>query len=197
MKSLNQLGAFWRQTSQQVIQTTPQIIAFEHSFKQPNVHANLNADQCYTVWVKLVQKRLNSTPTNTSTWPFITFPHSSTGEGQGSVFGPFKFQRMFGKGLECAISGDTSSPCGGKPQCWFTVKALVECMGYETSHSWCGSIEKCVHSWHPPACSIPDHYSSKCNEAENPRWRLSSHQKSGWFDINFCHQQNTTVGIQK
>lgn len=75
---------------------------------------------------KIGSKLLNSTPTNTSTWPFITFPHSSGGEGQGSVFVPFKFQRMFGKGLECAISGDTSSPCGGKPQCWFTVKALVE-----------------------------------------------------------------------
>lgn len=129
---------------------------------------------------------LNSTPTKIA--PFITFPHSIFGEGQGSVLCLFKFQRMFAKGLECAISGDTSSPCGGKPHCWFTDKT-VSGMHELRNNTF-------LHSWHPPACFFPDILlpsimKLKIHDKEMPPTKRVDEV------IKSRTQKSTTVGIRE
>lgn len=130
------------------------------------VHGKLNADQHHHPSVVCSKTVLNSTPYRDSTCTFITFPHSIFGEGQGSVLGPFKFQGMFAEHLECAISGYTSSPSGGKPHCWFTDKSVSGMRALRNTFLVWEHCEVCAFL--TPPCLLYSRYSPKCNEAENP-----------------------------
>lgn len=134
---------------------------------------------------------LNSTPTKIA--PFITFLHSIFG-----LYSAFSsFRECLQKGLECAISGDRSSPCGGKPHCWFTDKTVsgMHVLQNNTFLVW-EHCEVCAFLTSP--CLLYSRYSTtKYNEAENPWLRDASHQESGWGDIKTRTQKSTTVRIQE
>lgn len=99
---------------------------------------------------------LNSTPTKIAhdcSSPFH-IPSLAKVKGLYSVFSSFR--ECLQKVWNVQFQVTDPVPVAGKLTVDSQTKTLVECVCCETTHSWCGSIAKCVHSWHPPACFIPD-----------------------------------------